>query len=589
MELKTYLTILARRWQIILLIVLVSIGVSLFATRYVSYEAETKLQVITPVGGSFDYIYYETTFANRLMNTYAQIATSNQLKSELKAKLNLAVLPNISIKTIPDSEIIQIIVESRDPALAARTANALAELIISRQDNVVTDSANSEEINILNERKAELEKSLTAAQQEYDSLVQDYSQTAARIAVIERTIQVKEATYQNNMAQSQQVLLSGVPGRATALNEEAERLAKELEVLNKQYEELSTDSNKYSQQLLMVRQTIQNDQTAYASLLARYDSALNAQHREERSQNILIVSPAVEPSEPTLSRFFIVLLGLMCGLIGGIVLAFVFDSLDTRIISSEQVTAITAMPVLGGYPHFSRQKHQKDNVLPALYGDYLIMQKKLFQILQSRNARMLMVTSPNPMEGKSTISASLAASLAENRCKVLLIDANLRRPQQHILHSVSEGQDLHSFLNGESVKLEDVIRKDVKPGVDLLPCFPGDDDPAQLLRSPLLQVLFEKAKAYDFILIDVPALLSVPDAYTLTDFVDGILIVIRRGRTTIGDIKSTHSYLEDINSKLLGIVINDVPLKMDVHHSYETTGWLPRIRARAERFILAHF
>jgi capsular exopolysaccharide synthesis family protein len=585
MELKTYFTILARRWPIILVVTLVTALLAIAYTRkYTSYEAEASLQIITPIGGSMDYIYSDTTFADRLMNTTVQIATSDQLKKDLQDKLNLTALPAISVKTIPDSEIIQIIVDGRDPTLVAKTANALAELIISNQDTVVANSTISNEIDLLNNRKAELETALAQDQQKYDTIVLTYSQTAAKLSTLDGTIQMDKASYQNLLDQYQRSLLTKDTGQTAILNTELNDQEKILASLNQQYQDISTNSNTYSEQILMARQTIQNDQSAYSTLLTQYDTVLSAQSREDRSHSIQIVSPASVPTKPTLSSFFVVLLGLMCGLVGGIVIAFIVDNLDTRILTSEQAEAMTTMPVLGGFPHLRKEDVQKGNMPLALQGDSLILRKQIFTAFQSIKARTVLVTSPNAMEGKSTILAYLASILAENGSKVLIVDTNLRRPQQNVLYSISDGPDIGTLLRDEGSTLNDVIRKNVKPGVDLLPCLTAVNDPAELLHSSQLKILFKK-NTYDYILFDSPALLAVPDGYTLAQLVDGVLIVIQRESTTKGDIQSTSRYLDDIGTKLLGIVINQMPTKMDINLLRPEKGLLNRIRINAKKFI----
>jgi capsular exopolysaccharide synthesis family protein len=306
---------------------------------------------------------------------------------------------------------------------------------------------------------------------------------------------------------------------------------------------------------------------------------------EERTQNILIISPAVEPSRPMISAVFIVLLGLICGLIGGSVLAFVIDNLDTRIFTSEQVSEITTAPVLGSFPQLHRKKDHNIDISPAMYSGYLMLRKRIFQSLQSRRAKTILITSPNPMEGKSIVAAGLASGLAEERYKVLIIDANLRSPRQQAIHSVADKEDLSAFLRNEKVEVEDVIQRNVKPGVDLLPCLTETNDPAELLQSNQVKVLFEKVKTYDFVLIDTPALLSVPDAYNLTAFVDGVLIVIQRGSTAVSDVQSACKYLEDSATKLLGIVINQMPMKVNLSYSHSEAEWVHRIKLNAEKLI----
>ena len=134
---------------------------------------------------------------------------------------------------------------------------------------------------------------------------------------------------------------------------------------------------------------------------------------------------------------------------------------------------------------------------------------------QSEPVKTILVTSPNPMEGKSIITSSLAMGLARNNCKVLIVDADMRRPQQQKMYQTSGEKDLSTFLSDKKCQMEDVIRKNVKPGIDLLPSLIAHNDPTDLFQSTQLGVLFEKIKIYDVVLFDTPALLAAPDAYSL--------------------------------------------------------------------------
>jgi succinoglycan biosynthesis transport protein ExoP len=574
MEMKIYLEILGRRWRVILIVMVVISGLAIYASRYIlpSYQAETQLRVITPEAGSFGDTYHETTFANRVMNTYVQIATSEQVMNDLKKKLNLETLPDISVKIIPDSEIILIVVESSNPSLAATTANGLAEVIISKQDQVMTNSTSSEELNILTDRRNELETELTQAKAEQDRLIPIYSHTLAQIAVLDRAIRMKEASYQTFLNQNRLAEVNG--------------LENELKVLNQQYEELSTNSNKYLQQLTMLRQTIQNDQTAYSDLLYRYDSVLSASYRKHDAQNLLITSTAIEPSKPSgLGGWFIIGLGVICGLIGGVVLAFVFDNLDTRIFTPEQLGLTTTLPVLGRFPQIHELK-SRDAVLqseyPTVHRDYWMLCARLLATIKSGPVKTILVTSPNPREGKSIITSSLAMGLARNNCKVLIVDADMRGPQQQKMYQVSGKKDLSTFLGDENCQVEDVIRKNVRPGIDLLPSLTAHNDPTDLFQSTRLRVLFEKIKTYDVVLFDTPALLAAPDAYRMATIVDGVLVVVQRGHTTSGDVRSICDHLEAIGSKILGVVVNQVPGKTDSNYYHRKTGWLKRFTERLE-------
>ncbi len=560
MELKTYFTILARRWRIVLLVALVVSGIFAYGSEYLppSYQAETRLRVITPLAGTLGNTYHEVYFASRLITTYAQVATSDQIMSELRKELNLESLPEISVKIIPDSEIIQIVVVSSDPVLSAKAANSLAELIISKQDKVLDTSAISEGKDVMAEQQNELQTKLADAIEEHDKLVQIYSKKNAQIETLGRKIQTNETLYQDLVTQQRQT--------------EARALAEEMAVLDQQYENLSTESYIYSEQIVMLRQKIDNDQRIYSDLLYNV--------RPERTRDILVISPAIVPSiSNSPVRGFIVGLGVICGLIAGVIFAFVFDGLDTRVFTLEQIGHITTIPTLGQFPKFQERKNRAGPLnfeAVTLYRDYWMVCTRIQTILQSGSVKTILVTSPNPMEGKSTFISNIAIGLARSNCKVLIVDADLRSPQQQKMYPVSGEQGLINFLEDENIRFEDIIQKNVKPDVDLFPNLNECSDPTQMLNSPQFAVLLQKIKKYDVVLFDSPALMAAPDAYNLAKVVDGVIILTQWGRTTSSDIRSTCNYLEGIGSKLLGIVLSQVPVEkeQDYYNRRETKGWL---------------
>lgn len=338
MELKNYFSILKKQWRLILMVTLVIGVLATVASAFISpsYHAQVRLRVATPVGGSLGDVYYQTTFAARLMNTYVQVATSEQIMSDLKEKLGLKSLPTINVRIVPDSEVIQIDVEDNDPVQAAKVANGLADLLITKsQFNAVENETDSGNVKILTSRRDEIEKNLSEARKEHDRLVELYSLTTAKISVLDRTIRLKESSYTTLEMRYQEALIADVVvttsrSRATldALNQEMNRVNEEIQTLNKEYETLLKASNEYMQQITMIRQIVVSDQSTYSDLLYRIDSYMVANSQQENSQGMIIISPAVEAINPSgISRMFVIVLGWMCGLFAGIIVGFMRDNL----------------------------------------------------------------------------------------------------------------------------------------------------------------------------------------------------------------------------------------------------------------------
>lgn len=340
MELKLYLKILTKQWRIVMLVTIVTFCATFLGSQLISptYQTETRLRIITPLGGWVNETSYQTTYAIRLMNTYAQIATSEKTMNELKINLNLKYLPDIEVDVIPDSEIISIFVKSDDPVLATSVANSLAEILVSYQDQAV-NGTKSDELSILVNREDEIEAELTRSQLEYDQLIQAYAETMAEISVLERGLQINESFYQNMMNQYEQIVISEA-GYTTstespakiAIAKELDRTQSELDAMNKQYKELLTSSNKISQQISLIRESIRNSQSEDSSLQERYDTALANTYRQENAQKIIVISPAFEPSNPIgLSRRLVLGLGVVFAVMFGGVSAFVVEGLRDNV------------------------------------------------------------------------------------------------------------------------------------------------------------------------------------------------------------------------------------------------------------------
>ena len=553
MELRAYISVLQRRWKLTLLIFSIALFLSIFGgTLYSpSYQAETRLRVIPPLGGSLENPYYQTTFATRLMNTYAQIASSELILNQLRENLGLETLPDISVTIIPDSEIIQIIASSSDPSLAAKAANGLAELVISTDETAIESSAISNGLSIFTRRIEELKAELEVANQKHDELVLNYSNAAAQVAALDREIQMKETTYQNL------ALALGT------INPEVTRLENEINTKNQEFQELSTKANEYSEQISLLRQTIQNKESAYTNLVLRYDTVQVTNLVQISTQNVQIVSPAIEPSKPTgFGRIFIVGLGVICGLVGSVIFAFVIDNLDTRLFTPENTKDVLDKPIIGNISEIhdlnKRNVHLQSDP-PTIHRDIWILCTKILGFLRDGSIKTILVTSANPGEGKSTIISGIATVLAQNNCKVLIIDADVHKPQQHQLFNVSNEQSLNAFLKGKKNTLHGVVLENVRPDIDLLPCEIESGNPMELFQSPQFNVLLEQVQKYDLVLFDTPSVQTAPDAYRLAMALDGVIVIMQKGRTTRNDIQSLSTYMELVGSNFLGVVMNQAP------------------------------
>ncbi len=593
MELRMYLDVVGRRWRTVLLVAVIFAGLGAVASRFIlpTYEAQVMLRIVTPLGGSSSDTNYQTAFATRLMNTYAQIALSEQAANELRSRLGRTTLPHVNVKLIPDSEIIQVIAQGGDPALVAETANGLADILLSYQGSAES-ATDSKELDVLAQRKAELEAQLAGYQQRYNELSQAYSQKAAEIAVLDGQITMRRGAYQNLQNQYEQAAIADAVASSSASRATRDAIARQLDVLQNdldsldaQYKNLSQSSNEYLQQITLLRQTIQSTENAYSDLLAQLDNVTLANLRQENSQNVMVVSPASVPREPTgLSGAFVLGLGILGGLIAGIGAAFLMENLDTRIVSYEQVARLTDLPLISSvttWPSGSSDHNPAEDAFRTR--DYSVLCMALQRAIERVGARTIMIVSPNRMEGKSTIVYNLALEFAHNERRVLVVDADLRVPAQGRLFGVTCRRGLGTFLSEQEQDIKGMILKEAMPGIDLLPSFARRKDAGELARSAQLAALFDAVKTYDIVLLDTSAILPVPDALELAKFVDAVLLVVRWGQTTGDDVKAVARQLEPTGAKLLGLVLNQVPSRKP--SDYYQPAHEPSLAERARKLI----
>lgn len=168
----------------------------------------------------------------------------------------------------------------------------------------------------------------------------------------------------------------------------------------------------------------------------------------------------------------------------------------------------------------------------------------------------LIVTSSGPGEGKSTTTANLAIVYAQQGKKVLLIDADLRKPTIHYTFRLDNLRGLSNVLVGENTLKEVTHESDVE-NLDVISCGPIPPNPSELLGSKKMQQMLEEAKkTYDIVIFDTPPVLAVTDAQILANIVDGSILVIKSGGTEIEAATKAKEALEPAKAKLLGTVLN---------------------------------
>lgn len=181
----------------------------------------------------------------------------------------------------------------------------------------------------------------------------------------------------------------------------------------------------------------------------------------------------------------------------------------------------------------------------------------------------LVLTSSSASEGKSTISANLAVAFARQGKKVLLVDADLRRPTINAKFSINNPIGLTNFLTEHSVSVNDIFYKASVEGLYVIPSGPTPPNPSELIGSKRMESLMDVLKgAFDLVIYDAPPVLSVTDAQILSTKVDGTILVVRENKAEKEAVSKAVELIEHVNGNILGTILNDVAKEATGYYGY---------------------
>jgi polysaccharide biosynthesis transport protein len=353
-------------------------------------------------------------------------------------------------------------------------------------------------------------------------------------------------------------------------------LQEQLSTLEKSF---STYSNrlqiipKLEQEQQSLERKIAVNRITYESLLKRLQEVQLVEN--QKVSNARVLSPAIEPAQAIASKLKnnLVLSGVMAFALA-IATAIALQSMDTLLRTTEDLErAFANYPLLAVLPKFGKKWADKEDVFvrakPSSHVSetYRMLQTKLEFLGDDRPVKVILITSSVSAEGKSTVSANLAAITAQLGRRVLLIDADTRRPVQQALWQISHGLGLTDLLAGQTT--EEASIHTVMPYLDILLAgkLPSSSVSLLLLKSQRMTTLMKKwAETYDYVIIDAPPLLPVADAMVLSKQADGVLIVARPEALHTPDAKAAKKLLDKAGINVLGLIANGANSK--VYYSY---------------------
>ena len=293
---------------------------------------------------------------------------------------------------------------------------------------------------------------------------------------------------------------------------------------------------------------------------------------ELRTSNVRIVDQAKTPVDPVSPRRLLnVLLGLFGGGLLGIGLAFFFEYLDNRVKTPEEVEAHLGIPSLGLIPALPA-KHQIANPLinngvPSNFGEaFRGVRTNILFSASEPGSRSIVVTSTGPGEGKTMIASNLAVGMAQAGQRVLLMDADMRRPRAHEVFALDCDPGLSNLLVG-MVKPSEVIQRAEVENLWIMPAGKTPPNPAELLGSRRFDELLTSLKTqFDLVVIDTPPVMAVTDAAVAAHRANGVLFVVAADVTSRSAAQAALDVLEQAHARFVGAVLNRVDLERESYY-----------------------
>lgn len=568
MELNAYVAPLQKWWWLIVVSTLIAAGMSYFAVSQQPpiYQTRSTLLVGSAISNP-NPTGAEFYLLERLALTYTDIAEREVVRSAVMNALDMAWLPEYTARTVPNTQLIELTVRDSNPERAVVVANELANQLILQSP---TDDLEGDEL----ERQ-------TFIQEQLDDLEVKIRETSSLITT------------------NQTELASVVSARQIADTQgQIAALENKLTVL----------------------------QSNYASLLASTKAGA--------ANSLRLVEPASIPSLPIGPEVVTtVVTAAAIGLTLAVAAAYLLEYLDDTVKTPADIERVAELPTLAGIAKYTTNSEDRYALITRTQPRAPV--SEAFRSLRTgimfanvdKPVRSLLVTSPNPVDGKSISAANLGVVMAQAGNRVLIIDADLRRPVQHKIFGLkNNATGLTSLLLAMIVQhdprlmtevvvdlTEGAIHETQQEGLFLLNSGPTPPNPAELVGSAKMAQLLEVLSAlFDIVIVDSPPVLAVTDAIILSTRVDGVALLANSGSTRRNQLEQAVTQLKKVNANVIGIILNRLSARTGGYYYYggsyyredadtgddssagrkshqgrdrgaQERGWLPQLFARTSR------
>ncbi len=507
MELKEYFMPLRRWWWLIVAATAVAVLSSFVATRNqpVYYRASATVMI----GGSIENpvpVGSDPYLAEQLANTYVDVVRRKPIRDATMAALGLSFLPAYTSRQVPNTQLVEVAVTDTDP----RRAQAVANELVRQLARLSTGTGRGDQ-----PRQAFIAEQLSDIEAGIRETKDEIAKKQSELAGMFSARQIADTQTQIASLQSKQFSL----------------------------------------------------QDNYAALLS---------NTEQGAYNtVTVIEEADLPEVPVgAGRFSTILLAAAIGFVLATAAAYLLDYLDDTLKNPDDVQKTMNLTTLGAVPMI-KSPEGAPGLLVSSDGQsaaaeaFRVLRTNLQFAAVDRPLRTLMITSPEPSEGKSLTASNLAAALAQAGKRVVLVDADLHRPSLHRLFKLRNNAGLTTALIDETPGMDGLLQATQIPGLSVLTTGPLPPNPAELLGSARMRELADALLAQaDTVIFDSPPVMALSDTAILSSQVDGVLMVVSAGSTRREMGRRAMQALQRVNARVIGALLNRMPADSSGYYYY---------------------